>query len=108
MWSLLRYFRGVQETLADYPQYYESKKEWMGESLALLSFYHRRPNKVHMCGSSNDNEETLAQWESRFCKRCGYKLIWREDINNLFCCVCAWEPPKELKAKVEKQEWENI
>ncbi len=72
----------------------------------MISFYHRQPNKVNVIRTGNDNEEeTYSQMLEKFCKRCGRELVFREDIDNLFCPVCAWEPVKKPRQKIEKQDW---
>lgn len=73
----------------------------------MMSFYHRRSNKVNVAGIK-DEDESLAQMLAKFCKRCGHELIWSEDIANLFCPVCAWEPPAKKKEKTEKLDVDKV
>ncbi len=78
-----------------------------------MSFYRRRPNKVNIIPNrgGDEGETTYAQMLEKFCKWCNIKLIWREDLDNYFCCHCGWEPAKkekEEKAKAEKQVWGDV
>jgi hypothetical protein len=35
-------------------------------------------------------------------------MIFREEIDNYFCCYCGWQPLKnEEKVKADKQEGDN-
>jgi hypothetical protein len=75
-----------------------------------MSFYRRRPNKVNIIPNRDESEEIHAQTLENFCKWCNIKLIWREDLDNYFCCHCGYEPPpiRKQKQKAEKQEWGDI
>jgi hypothetical protein len=36
-------------------------------------------------------------------------MVWRDDIENYFCCYCGWQPSKkEEKVKADKQVWGDI
>jgi hypothetical protein len=58
-------------------------------------------------GGNDDFDLTKQPYENlmqQSCKRCfAIPLIWREDLENYFCCQCGWEPIKrDRKAEEEK------
>jgi hypothetical protein len=52
------------------------------------------------------NEAYVETLGIRFCKRCNFALVWRKDLNNVYCQSCGWQPllKKEKKEKVKAQE----
>lgn len=72
----------------------------------MSAFYQRRLNKVNYVDRNmSDLSPSLAeQIEKLFCKRCQFRLIYREDLDNLFCIKCAWEPPKKKEKEEEEEE----
>jgi hypothetical protein len=58
------------------------------------SYNLRRPtvNVVGSGGKSSYDEEIEGD-EKKHCPREGSLLVFREDINSLFCRICAWRPP---------------
>jgi hypothetical protein len=57
----------------------------------------------------NIHDETYEEMLAKSCKYCSIKMIFREDLDNYFCCYCGWQPPlkKEEKVKADKQEGDN-
>jgi hypothetical protein len=54
---------------------------------------YRRP-AVNYIPDRGGYEETYEQMLAKSCKWCSIKMVYRKDIDNLFCCYCGWQPPK--------------
>jgi len=54
----------------------------------------------------NIYDETYEELLAKSCRWCSIKMVWRDDIENYFCCYCGWQPtPKQQKkVKAEKHE----
>jgi hypothetical protein len=68
---------------------------------------YRRPAVNYIPDRSSSHEETYEQMLAKSCKWCSIKMVWRDDIENYFCCYCGWQPLKEKKVKAEKREGDN-
>lgn len=58
----------------------------------------------------NIYDESYEELLAKSCKWCSIKMVWRDDIENYFCCYCAWQPPpppKQQQVKAEKHEGVN-
>jgi hypothetical protein len=62
---------------------------------------YRRPAVNYIPDRSSSYEETYEQMLAKSCKWCSIKMVYRKDIDNLFCCCCGWQPPK---SKSEPEE----
>lgn len=64
----------------------------------------RRPYRrsaVNYIPDHSSYEETYEQILAKSCRWCSIKMVYRKDIDNLFCCYCGWQPPK---SKPEQEE----
>jgi hypothetical protein len=56
----------------------------------------------------NIHDETYEEMLAKSCEYCSIKMIFREEIDNYFCCYCGWQPLKnEEKVKADKQEGDD-
>lgn len=68
----------------------------------------RRP-AVNIIGrGGNDNDDSDNVMRKKYCPREGRLLVFREDINNFFCPVCAYEYVSKEEQKRRKLQKEGI
>jgi hypothetical protein len=53
------------------------------------------------------NETYVETLGIRFCKRCNFAVVWREDLNNVFCPNCTWQPLKKQKEKTKAKSQDD-
>lgn len=75
-----------------------------------MVFIKRGVNYIPDRGNIHD-DETYEEMLAKSCKYCSIRMIFREDIDNYFCCYCGWQPSKKQekeKVKADKQVRANM